>query len=543
MQQQVPVFYDEYGNPFIVLREQDKKQRITGVEAIKENIQACLYLYNTIRTSFGPKGMDKALVSKDGDVTVSNDGRTILDHMEVENQAARMLVELSKSMDDEVGDGTTGVVILAGSLLEQALPLINKGIHPIRIADGFEMACQHACQYMETISDRLEFTKDNIAPLYVPATSCLSSKIVNRHGTKMARIAVEAVLDVADLDRRDVNFDHIKIETKVGGRLEDTELVQGLMLDKGISHPQMRKEIRDARIAVLTCPFECPKPKTKYKVEIDSAAKYQQLAQQERDYFHRMVQLVKQSGANLVLCQWGFDDEANHLLMQADLPAVRWVGGLELELVAMATGARIVPRFEDLTPEKLGHAALVREVNFGTSGKEEMLSIEGCANTQAVTVFIRGGNKMLLEEAKRSLHDAMCVTRNLIRDNRIIYGGGAAEVACSLHISHMADQVGTIEQYALRAFADALDAVPVALAENSGLPPIETLARVKAAQVREHNPRLGVDCMETGNMDMRTHGVFETLLAKKEQYLLATQVVRMILKIDDILKPAPAPAQ
>jgi len=540
---QVPLFYDEYGNPFIILREQEKKQRITGTDAIKANIQACLTLYNTIRTSFGPKGMDKCLVSKDGDVTVSNDGRTILDHMEVENQAARMLVELSKSMDDEVGDGTTGVVIFAGSLLEQALPLIDKGIHPIRIADGFEMACQHACQYLEQIADRLEFSKQNIEPLYIPATSCLSSKIINRHGNKMARIAVEAVLDVADLERRDVNFDHIKVETKVGGRLEDTQLVRGLMLDKGMSHPQMVKEIRDARIAILTCPFECPKPKTKYKVEIDSVEKFHALAEQEREYFHNMVKLCKDSGANLILCQWGFDDEANHLLMQAGLPAIRWVGGLELELVAMATGARIVPRFEDLAPEKLGRAACVRELNFGTSGKDEMISIEGCANTHAVTVFVRGGNKMLMEEAKRSLHDAMCVTRNLIRDNRIIYGGGASEVACSLHIAEMADKVGTIEQYALRSFADALDAIPIALAENSGLSPIETLARVKAAQVHEKNPRLGVDCMETGSMDMKQHGVFETLLAKKQQYLLATQVVRMILKIDDIIKPQEGTAQ
>jgi len=255
---------------------------------------------------------------------------------------------------------------------------------------------------------------------------------------------------------------------------------------------------------------------------------------QEQAYFTEMVARCKESGANLVICQWGFDDEANHLLLQNQLPAVRWVGGVELELIAIATGGRIVPRFSELTAEKLGAAGLVREVSFGTT-KERMLVIEDCACSQAVTVLIRGGNKMIVDEAKRSLHDAMCVVRNLIRDNRVVYGGGSAEISCALAVSAFADTVAGVEQYAIRAFADALDDVPMALAENSGLSPITEVTAVKARQLAEGNPRLGVDCNQVGNCDMREQLVFETLIGKQQQIMLATQVVKMILKIDDVI--------
>lgn len=256
----------------------------------------------------------------------------------------------------------------------------------------------------------------------------------------------------------------------------------------------------------------------------------------EADYFTNMVARVKDSGANVILCQWGFDDEANHLLMQEKLPAVRWVGGVELELIAIATGGRIVPRFSELTPEKLGKAGIVREVSFGTT-KDRMLIIEECPNSKAVTVFVRGGNQMMVDEAKRSLHDAICVVRNLIRDNRIVFGGGSAEIACSLAVGKAADETGTVEQYAMRAFADALDAVPMALAENSGLDPIVSLADVKAQQATENNPYLGIDCLQKGTNNMKEQKVFETLIGKQQQIQLATQLVRMILKIDDVITP------
>lgn len=500
----------------------------------KSNISAARAVSSLLRTSLGPKGMDKMLVSSDGEVTITNDGATILQKMEVEHQVAKLLVDLSKSQDNEIGDGTTGVTVLAGALLEQAEKLLDRGLHPVSIAEGFEKAAEVCISHLATISDTVEFTKADTTPLTDTAMTTLSSKIINVHKRKMAQIAVDAVLSVADLENRDVNFDMIKMEGKVGGRLEETELVKGIVIDKEFSHPQMPKEIKDAKMCILTCPFEPPKPKTKHKLDITSKDAYDRLYQREQDYFTSMVKQCKDSGANVVICQWGFDDEANHLLLQNELPAVRWVGGVELELIAIATGGRIVPRFQELNASKLGTAGRVREVSFGTT-KERMLVIEDCACSSAVTVLIRGGNQMIVEEAKRSLHDAMCVVRNLIKDNRVVYGGGSAEIACGLAVSSFADSTGGIEQYAIRAFADALDDIPMALAENAGLQPIIELTTVKSRQISEKNPRLGVDCNQIGDNDMKNHLVYETLIGKQQQIQLATQVVKMILKIDDVL--------
>ncbi|KAF9673387.1 hypothetical protein SADUNF_Sadunf10G0018800 [Salix dunnii] len=547
--------FDEFGRPFVIIKEQDQKVRLRGLDAQKANIASGMAVSRILRTSLGPKGMDKMLQSPDGDVTITNDGATILEQMDVDNQIAKLLVELSRSQDYEIGDGTTGVVVLAGALLEQAQKLLERGIHPIRVAEGYETASRIAVENLEKIAQRFDFGVNNIEPLVQTCMTTLSSKIVNRCKRSLAEISVKAVLAVADLERKDVNLDLIKVEGKVGGKLEDTELIYGIVVDKEMSHPQMPKQIEDAKIAILTCPFEPPKPKTKHKMDIDTVEKFQTLRKQEQQYFNNMVQKCKGVGATLVICQWGFDDEANHLLMHRDLPAVRWVGGVELELIAIATviidemrgivilGGRIVPRFEELTPEKLGKAGLVREKAFGTT-KDRMLYVEHCANSRAVTIFIRGGstpascNKMMVEETKRSIHDALCVARNLIRNNSIVYGGGSSEISCSISVEAAADRYPGVEQYAIRAFADALDSVPMALAENSGLQPIETLSAVKSQQIKENNPFCGIDCNDAGTNDMREQHVFETLIGKQQQILLATQVVKMILKIDDVISPS-----
>ncbi|KAL1424516.1 hypothetical protein MTO96_020068 [Rhipicephalus appendiculatus] len=490
--------------------DQDRKKRLTGVDALKSHILAAKAVANIIKTSLGPKGLDKMMVSSDGDVTVTNDGATILKMMDVEHQIAKLLVQLSQSQDDEIGDGTTGVVVLAGALLEQAEQLLDRGIHPIRIADGFEMAARCALAHLDKVAESFSVTKEDKEFLIQMAMTTLGSKIVNKCHRQFAEIAVEAVLSVAQLDRGDVNFELIKVEGKEGGKLEDSLLVRGVLVDKDFSHPQMPKEVRNAKLAILTCPFEPPKPKTKHKLDVTSAEEFEALRTYEREQFEQMVDQVKAAGANLVICQWGFDDEANHLLLQKQLPAVRWVGGPEIELIAIATGGRIVPRFCELTADKLGSA--------GVSSYE-------------------GGNKMIVEEAKRSLHDALCVIRNLVKDNRIVYGGGAAEISCSLAVGAQADKISTLEQYPFRAFADALESVPLALAENSGLPPIETLTEVKARQAQENNPCLGIDCLGKGTNDMKEQHVIETLTSKKQQISLATQLVKMILKIDDIRTP------
>ncbi|KAI0719165.1 chaperonin Cpn60/TCP-1 family [Cerioporus squamosus] len=529
---------DEYGRPFIILREQAKKTRSHGVEAIKSHILAARTVANIIRTSLGPR--DPHLT--DGEITVTNDGATILSQMEVDHQIAKLLVQLSKSQDDEIGDGTTGVVVLAGALLEQSEELLDRGIHPIRIADGFDRACAVAVEHLDRISDRVKFAKDDTSNLLKIAMTSLGSKIVSKDHTHFAEIAVEAVMAVADLERKDVPFDMIKVDGKVGGSLSDTKLIRGVLIDKDMSHPQMPSTVRDAKLAILTCPFEPPRPKTKHKLDITSVEEYKKLREYEKEKFEDMIKRVKDTGANLVICQWGFDDEANHLLMQNDLPAVRWVGGPEIELIAIATNGRIVPRFEDLTPEKLGRAGIVRELTFGTT-RDKMLVIEELANARTVTVFVRGSNKMIVDEAKRALHDAICAVRNLVVDDRVVYGGGAADISCSLAVGKAADEIPSIEQYAMRAFASALDAIPLALAENSGLSPIETLAEVKSRQVKESNPMLGIDCLGKGENDMKKQNVYDPLISKRQQYLLATQLVRAVLKIDDVIVAGEADAE
>ncbi|KAK2074734.1 hypothetical protein P8C59_008917 [Phyllachora maydis] len=512
------VMKDDQGRPFIVVRDQGKKKRQYGNEAVKSHILAARTVANIVKSSLGPRGLDKILISPDGDITVTNDGATILQQMEISNHVAKLLVELSKSQDDEIGDGTTGVVVLAGALLEQAAELIDKGIHPIRIADGYDQACDIAVAELDRISDLIEFGKDNTANLVKVARTSLGSKIVSKAHDQFANIAVDAVLCVADLERKDVDFELIKVDGKVGGALEDSLLVKGVIVDKDFSHPQMPSEVRDARIAILTCAFEPPKPKTKHKLEITNVEEFKKLQNYEREKFIEMIQQIKDTGANLALCQWGFDDEANHLLLQNKLPAIRWVGGPEIELIAIATNG------------------IVREMSFGTT-REKMLVIEECANTRAVTVFVRGSNKMIIDEAKRSLHDALCVVRNLVKDNRVVYGGGAAEIACSLAVEDAAVKTPGLEQYAMRAFAEALDAVPMALAENSGLNPIATLAEVKSQQVKAPagRGRLGVDCMGKGSNDMKEAFVIDPLIGKKQQLMLATQLCRMVLKVNNVI--------
>ena len=380
---------DEMGRPFLIVREQEKKARISGVDAIKSHILAATSLCQIIKTSLGPMGLDKILVGQDGDVMITNDGATILQEMHVNHQIAKLLVELSQSQDNESGDGTTSVVVLAGALLNEAEHLINLGIHPIRIAKGFDTACHVALQTLETIKSTADTDM-----LYQAAKTCLSSKIVTKHHDKFAKMAIDAILSVKDKNGR-VNLELVHVISKLGGSLADTSLVNGVVIDKSFSHPQMPEFVNDAKIAILTCPFEPPKPKTKHALSVKDAKAYQELNEYEQQVFQTMVKQVKDSGANVVMCQWGFDDEANHLLYQQHLPSVRWVGGPDLERLAIATHGRIVPRFSELTPDKLGKAGKVKTISFGTTDSK-MLVIEDCANPMTCTILVRGGNEMVL---------------------------------------------------------------------------------------------------------------------------------------------------
>lgn len=540
------VAQDEMGRPFIIVKDQSNKKRQHGLEAKKSHILAARSVASIIKTSLGPRGLDKILISPDGEITITNDGATILSQMELDNQIAKLLVQLSKSQDDEIGDGTTGVVVIASALLDQALELIDKGIHPIKIANGFDEAAKLAVSHLESVTEditAIEFEKDSKLLndyLFKAAKTSLGSKIVSKVHDKFAQMAVDSILSVMDKERKDVDFDLIKLQTRVGGSLEDSSLIKGVLLDKEFSHPQMPSKVlpregqKSVKLAILTCPFEPPKPKTKHKLDISSVEEYKKLQTYEQDKFKEMIQYVKDSGADVVICQWGFDDEANHLLLQNELPAVRWVGGQELEHIAISTNGRIVPRFQDLSPDKLGECSTIYELEFGTT-KDRMLVIEQPEESKTVTCFIRGSNKMIIDEAQRALHDSLCVVRNLIKDSRIVYGGGAAEVTMSLAVSEEADKQRGIHQYAFKAFANALDTVPMTLAENSGLDPIETLSTLKSKQLKENIPVFGVDCLGKGSNDMKELFVVDPFISKKQQIMLATQLCRMILKIDNVI--------
>ncbi|CCF58016.1 hypothetical protein KAFR_0D03680 [Kazachstania africana CBS 2517] len=535
------VAQDEMGRPFIIVKDQGNKKRQHGIEAKKSHILAARSIASIIKTSLGPRGLDKILISPDGDITITNDGATILSQMELDNEIAKLLVQLSKSQDDEIGDGTTGVVVLASALLDQALELIEKGIHPIKIANGFDEAAKVAIAQLESKADDVAVS-DELFDEYLlkAAGTSLGSKIVSKDHDKFAKMAVEAVKTVMNKERKDVDFDLIKLQGRVGGSLKDSVLINGVILDKDFSHPQMPTEVlpkeneEDVKLAILTCPFEPPKPKTKHKLDISSVEEYQKLQTYEQDKFKEMINYIKDAGADVVICQWGFDDEANHLLLQNELPAVRWVGGQEIEQIAIATNGRIVPRFQDLSSNKLGSCGKIYEMEFGTT-KDRMLVIEQCKGSKTVTCFIRGSNKMIVDEAQRALHDSLCVVRNLVRDSRVVYGGGAAEIVMSLAVEEEADRQRGIDQYAFRAFAQALDIIPMTLAENSGLDPIETLSTLKSKQLKENASVIGVDCLGKGSNDMKELFVVDPFIGKKQQILLATQLCRMILKIDNVI--------
>ncbi|CAI4562450.1 CHS_3a_G0029690.mRNA.1.CDS.1 [Saccharomyces cerevisiae] len=536
------VAQDEMGRPFIIVKDQGNKKRQHGLEAKKSHILAARSVASIIKTSLGPRGLDKILISPDGEITITNDGATILSQMELDNEIAKLLVQLSKSQDDEIGDGTTGVVVLASALLDQALELIQKGIHPIKIANGFDEAAKLAISKLEETCDDISASNDELFRDFLlrAAKTSLGSKIVSKDHDRFAEMAVEAVINVMDKDRKDVDFDLIKMQGRVGGSISDSKLINGVILDKDFSHPQMPKCVLPkegsdgVKLAILTCPFEPPKPKTKHKLDISSVEEYQKLQTYEQDKFKEMIDDVKKAGADVVICQWGFDDEANHLLLQNDLPAVRWVGGQELEHIAISTNGRIVPRFQDLSKDKLGTCSRIYEQEFGTT-KDRMLIIEQSKETKTVTCFVRGSNKMIVDEAERALHDSLCVVRNLVKDSRVVYGGGAAEVTMSLAVSEEADKQRGIDQYAFRGFAQALDTIPMTLAENSGLDPIGTLSTLKSKQLKEKISNIGVDCLGYGSNDMKELFVVDPFIGKKQQILLATQLCRMILKIDNVI--------
>mmetsp|Transcript_12911 Transcript_12911/g.25541 ORF Transcript_12911/g.25541 Transcript_12911/m.25541 type:complete len:523 (+) Transcript_12911:48-1616(+) len=512
----------------------DNSTKFKGINIIKANIKKVIEISKILRSSFGPMGMDKIIKKSDNKIIITNDGATILNTLEFKNEITSIIGELSRSQDEEIGDGTTGIVLIAANLLDQTEKLMEKGIHPTRIIEGFEHAADFCLFYLETISRNLTKKNNIYSCLLFTAMTAMNSKVINRSKKKLAEICVKAVLAVSDLKRKDFNFELIKIDGKIGGNLENTTLINGIVIDKDFSHSQMPKEINDVRISIVTSPLEPPKPKTKHRIDIENIQNFKELEKIEQQFFREMISQLKNSGTNLLLCQWGFDDEGNHLLLRNKLSAVRWVSGQEIDLLALATGAQIVPRFNEITSSTLGFAARIRENCFGTTS-DRILIVENCANSKALTIFIRGSSEFILNEAKRAMHDALCAVKNLIRDSRILFGGGSAEMACALKISKEAEKCVGLKHFVLQSFSESLKIIPLVLAENAGYFSIESISQLQNRQIKEKNPFLGIECFGNGICSMQKLKVFESLISKQQQIQMAVQIASGILRIDDFI--------
>jgi thermosome len=515
--------------PVLILKE--GTSRTTGREAQKNNIMAAKVISETIKTTLGPRGMDKMLVSTIGDVTITNDGATILKELDVQHPAAKMLVEVAKTQDNEVGDGTTTVSVLAGELLDKAEGLIDQNIHPTLIVDGYKKAADKAIEILDKIA--IDVKENDYDTLRKIAMTAMISKGVSAAKEHFAKIAVEAVTQVMEKydGKVKADIDLIKILKKHGKSLYESELVKGIVVDKEVAHPQMPKRVENAKIALINAKLEIEKTEFDAKININSPEQMRLFLDEEEKMLKDMVNKIAETGANVVLCEKGIDDIALHYLAKEGIMAVKNISSGDMEKLAKATGGRVVASIKDLTSEALGEAKLVEEVKIG---EDKMVYVKECKNPRAVTIVVRGGAEHVVNEAERSLHDALCVVRNAIEDGKIVAGGGAPEAEVAQRLKEYASKVGGREQLAIEAFAQALETIPITLAENAGLDPIDIIVNLRA----EHEKGkvwAGVDVFSGKVDDMLKLNVLEPLRVKQQVIKSATEAASMILRIDDVI--------
>jgi thermosome len=505
--------------------------RSGGKDAQRNNIMAARTIAEAVKSSLGPKGMDKMLVDSSGDVIITSDGRTILDKMDIEHPAAKMMVEVAKTQDAEVGDGTTTAVILAGELLGKAEELINKGVHPTVIVEGYSKAADKALETLENIAIRVkpsgkEFLKK------VAATS-MASKLVSENKEQLAQIAVEAVLSVARKVGEDylVDLDDIMVEKKPGESMSETKLIEGLVLDKEVVHSGMPKRVEKAKIALLVSALEIKKTEFDTKINIERPEQMDSFLREEEGMLKAMVEKLVASGANVVICQKGIDDMVQHFLARKGVLAVQRVKESDMKKLAMATSGKPVTNLEGLSKGDLGFAELVEERKMGD---DKMTFIEGCKNPRSVSILIRGSDKRFLEEAERSVHDALCVVRDVVQMPTIVGGGGAPEMEVARALRGYAETLPGREQLAVRSFGEAMEIVPLTLGENAGLDPINLLLELRTRHEKGEK-WAGVDVFEGKIKDMRELEVYEPLAVKKQTIKSATEAATMILRIDDVI--------
>jgi thermosome len=517
------------GTPVLILREGASRSR--GREAQHGNIMAARIVAEAVKSALGPKGMDKMLVDSFGDVTITSDGRTILDEMDIQHPAAKMMVEVAKTQDDEVGDGTTTAVITAGELLGKAEDLIEKNVHPTVIIDGYRKAADKALETIEKIA--ISVDSNDKASLEKVAMTSMASKLVAESKEYLAKIASSAILQVAEKveDGFKVDIDDVKVEKKAGEALTDTKLINGVVLDKEVVHSGMPKRVEKAKIALIDSPLEIEKTEFDAKINIESPEQMDAFLKQEENMIKEMVEKLAAKGANVILCQKGIDDMAQHFLSRKNILAVRRVKKSDMEKLAKSTGGKLITNLDDTTKKDLGYAQLVEERKIGD---DKMTFIEGCKNPRAVTILIRGGTERIVDEAERSLHDALCVARDVVEEPKIVAGGGAPEMEVAKVLKAYAETLPGREQLAVMCFAEALEAIPTTLAENAGLDPIDIISELRARH-EKGEIWAGVE-VHTGKVkNMKEEGVFEPIAVKKQIIKSCTEAASMLLKIDDII--------
>lgn len=523
------------GQPIFILRE--GSQRTKGREAQNNNIMAAKAVAAAVRTTLGPKGMDKMLVDSLGDIVITNDGATILKEMDIEHPAAKMIVEVAKTQDDEVGDGTTTAAVLAGEFLKNAEELLEAGVHPTVIASGYRLASLKAREILKTLAKRVT-ANDKDLLLKIAATA-ITGKGAEASKDVFANLAVNAVLAVVDTEngKKVVDVDDIKVEKKVGGSVEDSQLIEGMVIDKERVHTNMPKKVTDAKILLLNEALEIKKTEVDAEISIKSPDQLQLFLDQEEQMIHDMVNKVIDSGANVVFVQKGIDDIAQHYLAKAGVYAARRVKKSDMDKLARATGAKTLTSLKEINDSDLGKAGLVEEKKIGD---EAMTYVTECHNPKAVSIILRGGTEHVADEAERALHDALRVVGVAIEDETLVAGGGSPEVELALRLREYSATLKGREQLAVGKFAEALEVIPRTLAENAGLDPIDMLVEMRS-QHEKGNKTAGLNVFTGKVVDMWKEGVVEPLRVKTQAISSGTEAATMILRIDDVLSSKSSP--
>jgi thermosome len=517
------------GMPVLILKEGASQTK--GRDAQKNNIAAAKLIAEVVRSSLGPRGMDKMLVDGLGDVTITNDGATILKEIDVQHPAAKMMVEISKATDNEVGDGTSSVVVLAGALIEKAEELITKDVHPTIIVDGYRKSALKSIELFNNLARKID-AGDKTELIKVAKTS-MQTKLVSKDSSELSEVVVNAALQVSEPNESvyDVDIDDVKVEKKAGGSLRDTKLIKGIVLDKEVVHGGMPKRVEKAKIALVNSALEIEKTEFDAKININSPDQMKMFLEEENKMLKGMVDKIISSGANVAICQKGIDDVAQHYLAKSNVLAVRRVKESDMTKLSKATGARIVNNLEDLGSKDLGSADLVEERKVET---DKWVFIEGCKHPKAVTILIRGGSQRVVDEAERSVHDALSVTKDVMEKPSIVAGGGSPESYVAGKLREWSSTLSGREQLAADKFAESLEVIPLALAENAGMDPIDTLTELRSKQTKG-SKWSGIDARSAKVVDMSKLDIVEPLSVKEQIIKSATEVASMILRIDDVI--------